>query len=343
MDIMSTISYDLNEYLAYIKKTTISEKQYNLLVEYAQRLTINGLPVIWNMKHFSIILDLKMATLRRYIYAPDANYHTVNIPKRRGGTRELSIPSLELKAIQTCILRNILEKIKVSEYAFAFIKSRSIVVNAEKHINKNFVLNLDLKDFFGSIKFDRVFRVFYYLGYTKKVSYMLSKLVTKDGALPQGAPTSPYLSNIICLKLDKRLSGLAKKYGLSYSRYADDITFSGFQNPEEYLTVIYSIIKEEKFIINFKKTRIQSQYYRQEVTGLVVNKKLRVDISYKRYLRQQIYYISKFGIDNHLEKIECNLSGYKEHLYGIAYFIKMVEKLEGEMWLKRLDEINWLY
>lgn len=334
---------DIQSYAEYLQNTRINDEKKNLLLEYAERLIQNNMPVIWDMRHFSILLGVEYSTILNYINNQEYHYHKIYIPKKAGGVRELDIPSVSLKEVQGAILNDILENIQVSNKAYAFVKGRSIVDNAKNHINKQYLVNLDLKDFFGTIKYEQVFRIFYYYGYTKQVSYMLSMLVTKDGILPQGAPTSPYISNIVCLRLDKRLSKLAEKIGCSYSRYADDITFSGDIHPHEYLYLVRKIIEDEKFTINNKKTRIQSNNYRQEVTGIIVNNKLKVNVKYKRYIRQQIYYIKKFGIDEHLKAIKCDYSGYKEHIYGVAYFIKMVEPDEGMKWIKELNQINWYY
>jgi hypothetical protein len=334
---------DIKAYLEYLEQANSKKEKKKLMIEYATRLYENNVPIIWNIKHLSILLNIDYDIIRRYILSSNSYYKQINIPKKNGGVRELDIPTLELKKIQRFILDFILDKIKTSDYAFAFKKNCSIVHNAEKHVNKNLILNLDLKDFFKSIRYEQVFKIFFYKGYTKEVSYALASLVTHNGVLPQGAPTSPYLSNIVCLRLDKRLSHLASKIHCEYTRYADDITFSGDYHLYNYIDFIKNIIIDEGFIINEKKTRTQSEHYRQEVTGVIVNKKLKVNSNLKQYLRKTIYYIKKFGIDNHLEYIGCNLSGYKEHLYGIAYFIKMVEPTNGKNWIKELDTINWFF
>lgn len=338
---MKIDSLSANEYKQQIDEKEVPDKE--LLFQYMDRLAENGMPIIFDIEHLAILLKLEYRQLLAYIFAAQRAYHSIEIPKRTEGTRILEIPTQQLKMIQSAILRDILEKIRVSGYATAFIKGKSIVDNARCHMGKEYVVTFDLKDFFTTIEYGRVFHIFYYYGYTKEVSFALASLVTKDGYLPQGSPASPYISNIVCLKLDKRLGRLAEKIGCSYSRYADDITFSGNRELLTYIGVIQKIIREEGFTVNDKKTRVQSRYYRQEVTGIIVNHNMRVDKKYKQYLRQQIYYCSKYGVDSHLKRIHCDFSGYKDHLYGIAYFIKMVEREEGEKWLEKLDEINWFY
>lgn len=332
---------NVDEYKKAIYESDAADKE--LLFQYIDRLVLNCMPIIFDIEHLAILLDVEYKQLLAYIYATNKAYHVIEIPKKTEGTRRIEIPTQQLKMIQSAILKGILENIRISSNANAFVKGKSIVDNAKCHVGKEYVITFDLTNFFTTISYKRVYNIFYYFGYTKEVSYALARLVTKDGYLPQGSPASPYISNIVCLKLDKRLGKLAEKIGCAYSRYADDITFSGSANILNYLCLIKKIISEEGFTVNDKKTRIQSRYYRQEVTGIIVNNYMRVDRRYKQYLRQQIYYCNKFGVDNHLNKIECELSGYKDHLYGIAYFIKMVEKQEGEKWLKKLDEVNWLY
>ncbi|MBD5088993.1 MAG: RNA-directed DNA polymerase [Clostridiales bacterium] len=337
------IRIDLEKYKEFLSKKNIKKKNKELLIQYAERLTNNNLPIIWDIRHFSIITDIPYKRILSYIYETEKFYHEIDIPKKRGGVRTLEIPSLELKTLQRDILHELLECINTSEQAYGFLKGKSIVDNARQHVGKRYILGIDIENFFATINVDRIFKIFYYYGYTKEVSFMLSRIVCKDGYLPQGAPTSPYLSNIVCRKLDRRLLGVAKKYGATYTRYADDITFSGEIHPDVYVDLIKKIIVEEGFCINSNKTRILGNNQRQEVTGIIVNKKVKVNKKYKEYLRQQIYYCNKYGIDSHLEKIGNNVTGFKEHMYGIANFIKMVEPDEGEKWINKLNEISWYY
>lgn len=231
---------------------------------------------------------------------------------------------------------------ELSESAKGFRKSINILDNAIIHTNKKIVLNIDLKDFFPSIKYDQVFKVFYYAGYTKEVSHLLTKLCTNnENVLPQGAPTSPILSNIVCYKLDKRLSALSSKIGANYSRYADDITFSGNKNIVNFLFLIRKIINEERFIINEDKFRILYSNGKQTVTGLTVNKKVSVDKKLLKELENAIYFINKYGQADHMKHIECDRAFYKEHIYGIAYYVNMIDKDEGQKYINRLNQLNW--
>ena len=159
--------------------------------------------------------------------------------------------------------------------------------------------------------------------------------------MPQGSPASPALSNLISLKLDKRLGNLAESLGASYTRYADDITFSGSKNLSMVVPLIKEIIREEGFVVNEDKVRLQYANQRQEVTGLVVNNKISVAPRVRKELDTAIYYCKKYGVAEHMAHIGCDKCFYREHLYGIAYFIKMVDEKKGENYLDKLDQIEW--
>lgn len=313
-------------------------------IRYATRLLDNHLPVIFDTKHLSLLLGIDAGDLTRMVFAQDKFYSTLYIPKKSGGTRELSIPSVELKYIQRWILDNILCHIRVSECAVGFCAGKSILDNAKKHLNQHCIINMDIKDFFPSIAFEKVFRVFSYYGYTKEVAFILAKLCTYQGKLPQGSPASPCLSNIVCLKLDARLKALSETYESVYSRYADDLTFSSKKDAKSIVKVVEQIIADEGFAVNSKKTRIAYPHQRQEVTGLLVNgTTIRVSKQYKRNLAKELYYCTKYGVSDHMKRIKCNKAFYKEHIYGQLYFINMVEPEEAAKLFAIANQISWDY
>ena len=333
----------LKELLLLLRENNEKEKDIKACLEYAENLMDLSLPVIFNKTHFSLLVGRDLYEITAIMSTLEINYYsTLQIPKKKGGNRKLLIPAMSLRLIQKWILKNILNNIPISDYANGFYKKRSIVTNAEKHIGKNCIINLDLKDFFPSITLEQVFRIFYYYGYTKEISYLLARLCTYNKALPQGSPASPYISNIVCLKLDKRLSKLAITYKANYTRYADDITFSGDYGIEKIINIAKDIIKEEGFKINNNKTRIAYKHERQEVTGLIISKnKISVKKKYKKKLLQEIYYCKKYGVHSHLKHIKSQKAFYKDHMYGKAYFINMVDKDLGKRIINELDEINW--
>lgn len=316
-----------------------------LINEYKQRLTNNSVPVIYNLRHLRMILQISKADQDYYFgkYRGE-QYHRFEIRKKSGGTRYIDAPCEDLKIRQRWIKENIIDKIPVSMKAKGFRKKLSIYDNAVLHINQELVVTIDIQDFFPSVRYKDVYRIFYYMGYNYQVSHLLTKMCTNQyNVLPQGAPTSPGISNIILLKLDKRLGRLADTYNCNYSRYADDITFSGKKSIINLIPTAITIIKDEGFRINEKKTRFLYSNQRQIVTGLVVNDKVSIPKKLIKELENAIYYCKKYGVLEHMRKINCQKAFYKEHLYGIAYYVKMIDEKKGVRYLKGLDEIEWLY
>lgn len=334
------------EYLERLKEELVKNgygKRYiKVCYNYAKTLLENNSPVIFDNIHLSLLLGVNYRVLGYYISNSDKFYKEKQISKRSNGVRIISMPSYNLKKLQKWILENILYKIPTSEVATGFVKEKSILDNASPHTNKKYVINLDIKDFFPSIKFKTIFYLFLNLGYTKEVSYSLSKIVTYKGCLPQGSPTSPYLSNLVMKGFDRKLKKLTDKYNSTYTRYADDITISGNENVVYLIKTIKSFLNKEGFTLNEDKIKIQSRNGRQEVTNLIVNNSVKVKLEFKKKLRQQIYFCKKYGVYNHLKYIKCEeKSFFREYLYGHANFIYMIEPEIGKKFLKDLDEINW--
>lgn len=321
----------------------MDDEYIDLCSEYSKRLIENGLPVIFDIDHFERLVGFKKGYIYNIIKSKDIFYNISSIPKRKNGFRNLKIPVRNLKYIQRWILDNILYNINVNNNSKGFRPGNGIVDNARPHVNQKCIIKLDIKNFFDMIDYKRVFRIFYYYGYTKNMSYILAELCTYENSIPQGSPTSPYLSNIVCLKLDKRFKILCDKIGANYTRYADDITISGDESIVNYYKTFIKIICTEGFDVNKEKIKVIIGNKKKTVTGIVVNEKLSVDRKVKRDLRQHIYYCKKFGVRNHLNKIGCNKSFYKEYLYGIAYFINSVEPEKGKKFLYELNNINWEY
>lgn len=313
-------------------------------LRYANRLLDNGLPVIFDVKHLALLIGIETAELTKMVFSGERYYTEAKIPKKSGGFRSLYIPSAELKYIQRWILSNILNKINISEFATGFCPNKSILDNARIHINKKCIVNMDIKDFFPSVTFEMTYRIFSYYGYTNEISFILAKLCTYKGCLPQGSPASPCISNIVCLKLDSRLSKLAMKYQAVYSRYADDLTFSSDNDIKSIIPVATKIINDENYKVNDKKSRIAYPHQRQEVTGLLVNgNKVRIPKKYKKELYKELYYCAKFGVQGHLDKISCTKAFYKEHVYGKIYFVNMVEPEEAKKLFELADKVQWEY
>ena len=274
---------------------------------------------------------LRMKSLNYYknIIASGKNrYKTFSIKKKSGGLRTINAPCSGLKVFQKCLNFVLQTYYQPNASACGFVPGRSIADGAKKHVGKKYVLNIDLKDFFDTIELHRVKAVFTLPPFNLKddkenpnsLPYIIANLcchpkeVTrfdKDGnpyqcvrnVTPQGAPTSPMITNLICSQLDRRLLGLAKRFRLSYSRYADDITFSTnakevFEQGSEFMVELRRIVEEDqKFRINDEKTRVQSKAYRQEVTGLVVNSKVNVTKRYVKQIRMWLYLWEHYGYE----------------------------------------------
>jgi len=237
-------------------------------------------------------------------------YHEFFIVKKSGGQRRISAPVNGLKAIQTylnIIFQSIYEP---SPWAMGFARNRSVVDNANVHIGQNYIFNLDIKDFFPSIPQARVWGRLKVqpFNFTQELASVIAglccmKVVTEESEsyiLPQGAPTSPLLTNAICDKLDYKLSRLARHYGLRYSRYADDITFSSmhnvYQKDSKFIKSLFQTIQEQGFKVNEAKTRLQKKGSRQEVTGLIVSDKVNVTRRYTEEIRNVLYMWQKYGL-----------------------------------------------
>ena len=327
-----------------LQRGVITQEAYNSIAEYTQRLNDNKVPIIYNLRHLRKIFKIQKREQDIFFGESRSSlYRDFSIPKKSGGVRRIEAPCKRLKEIQRWIKDEIVDNFVVSEYATGFRKNMSIVDNAKKHVRKELVINMDIKDFFPSVTYADVLLMFMYIGYRKDVAHLLTKLCTNaENVLPQGSPASPAISNHILLKLDKRLGRLAESIGADYSRYADDITFSGNKGISTIIPLVEEIVEEEGLQVNKDKTRLQYSNQRQEVTGLIVNNKISVSASIDNEIRNAIYFIKKYGVDDHMKHIGCNKSFYMEHLYGIAYFINMVDGDKGKKYLAQLDEIMWM-
>ena len=245
---------------------------------------------------------------------PSKRYKDFTIPKKSGGVRTISAPKGSLKSILTYLNVIFQAMYEPSEAAMGFVLGRSIADNATMHVGRNYVFNTDLKDFFPSIHQARIWKMLQLKPFslnTELASVIAGLCCMQDpngtvdksgkiiGVLPQGSPCSPILTNIVCRNLDRKLLGLAKRFNIRYTRYADDITFSSdynvFQEGSEFMKEFTRIVAEQRFKINDSKTRLQKSGQRQEVTGLVVNKKVNVVRGYYRDLRTLLYIWRRYG------------------------------------------------
>ena len=222
------------------------------------------------------------------------SYHEFTIAKRSGGRRKIAAPDPELKALQRRILRRLLARLPVHPAATGFRRGESIVSHARRHQGQAVVMHLDLVDFFPSTSAKRIEKYFLAIGWNREAAKLLTKLCTYGGGLPQGAPTSPILSNLVNYRLDARIAGYAKRLNIVYSRYADDITFSYADSEAHPLDNVRAgdlrhfvkrAVAEQGYRLHRKKGSIRRRHDRQLVAGLVVNEKVQLPRETRRWLR----------------------------------------------------------
>jgi RNA-directed DNA polymerase len=327
------------------------------------------------------LIELKSLTYYSNPKVAKKRYGEFTIRKKSGGVRKINAPVKGLKSIQT-ILNFILQCVfEPHQAATGFILGKSIVDNARLHAGRNYVFNIDMKDFFPSIEQARVWKRLQYPPFNLnreneniEIASRIAALcctemeverLTKKGefvkvkrnVLPQGAPTSPTITNIIAQKLDQQLSGLAKRFNVNYSRYADDITFSSMHNVyqanSDFREELEKIITSQSFLINDKKTRLQKKGFRQETTGLIVNEKVNVHRRYVKQIRMWLYFWEKYGYRKAEQIFLRDYAKDKGHvkkgkpeminvISGKLEFLKMVRGHQDDQYMKLEQRLNKL-
>ena len=288
-------------------------RQIRDLLPDKEQLERQGLPFWENETELAEALEVSLKELQHFSihrFRDRVNHYlTFRTPKRTGGERLIMAPKRRLKALQRKLLEQLLEKLSPPPYAHGFVKGRSVKTCAQQHLGKKVVVKFDLRDFFATVTFPRVRGLFLSLGYGYPVATTLALLTTGSPRQPvvvgdqrylvpmgerhcvQGAPTSPAICNQVARKLDNRLNGLAGKLGFSYTRYADDLTFSGDQvdKVSRLMGAVGKIVVDEGFRLNRDKTRVMHQGSCQRVTGVVVNQVLGLSRKERRRLRAQLH------------------------------------------------------
>lgn len=321
------------------------------------RAAVFGVPALESFADVARLLGLDERRLVWLCFQPDEpgvdHYHRFSIPKRNGQERQISAPKTDMRAGQRVILQEILAKIPIHDAATAFRPGASIVANARQHVGKDVVIRLDIADFFPSIDRRRVKGMFASLGYSEGIAAVLALLTTdtprkagSDSAalLPQGACTSPAISNIICHRLDARLTGLARKHGFIYSRYADDMTFSHPSSDAPVGRLISSavfILGEEGFAPNPAKARVMRAHQRQIVTGLVVNDGVAIPRADLRRFRAILHGTERDGFEQASLTLGKDVRDYAR---GYLAFVHLVEPdkaarlRERHPWVRGADD-----
>lgn len=330
-----------------------------------------GLPSIHTPQQLADWFNVSLGTLawlthrtsdsRRPENTQKAHYSYRWLTKRSGGQRLIESPKPMLKEIQQKILREILEQVPAHPKAHGFVKGRSIVTNARPHVRKRFVLKFDLEDFYPSVRYSRVVAIFRSLGFSREVAIWLARLTTTAAPwnldrpgyhhalwrywsqhLPQGAPTSPALANLSAYGLDVRLTGLAERYNLSYTRYADDLTFSGLGKSvpalKDIIPLVTKIIRNERFMVNFDKRKVFRNNQQQNVTGVVVNQ--RPNVSRKEFdrLKAILHNSVKQGpASQNREQVEH----FDAHLLGRIAHVSQLNAQRGQKLMELYRQIDW--
>ncbi len=317
-----------------------------------EKLQSLGLPVLATPDDVARALNLTIPRLRWLAFHSEASavthYVRFQVPKKSGGLRELASPHHDLAAAQKWILIHILEKLACHDAAHGFVRGRGTMSNAVPHVGRAAVINLDLKDFFPSITFPRVKGIFQGLGYSPAVATILALLCTESPrrqveyagrvlqvaigprALPQGACTSPALSNLLARRLDARLAGLAAKLEFTYTRYADDLTFSGPGTAAPKIAYLLArvrhLVADEHLVVNESKTRVQRPGGRQSVTGIVVNRRPNVPRPLIRQLRAILHDAQRNGL---AAANRGRRDNFPEWLGGMIAYVQMVHPERG--------------
>ncbi|MGX7345450.1 reverse transcriptase domain-containing protein [Acetobacter pasteurianus] len=337
-----------------------------------------NLPPILTLNHLAKRTGISWYHLRQMVVGPRSNaYSFFRIRKRSGGHRQISVPEAKLMAVQRWIAIQILSKLAVHRASFAFAPKSSIKKCAQQHCGARWLIKLDISDFFGSINEIQVYRVFLKAGYAPLVAFELTRICTyappgnkrydraewlawraynkifdyesfNIGYLPQGAPTSPMLSNLIMWDFDKKISLLATKAGLTYTRYSDDLTFSTRNDFDR--TRAVALIREVAFClrgvglsINNSKTKIVPPGARKVVLGLLVDgSKPRLTRKFRDHLRQHVYYLEKFGPEAHRNARKFDsVSGMYRHIRGLIDFSKSIDDVFAAEMRAKFDNVQW--
>ncbi|MGI2209495.1 retron St85 family RNA-directed DNA polymerase [Shewanella baltica] len=311
---------------SYFKDRGLSASLLPQYLEYIKKLSVKDLPVIFEVEHLSALIGIDTNVIYKMIHCPNSFYREFSIPKRKGGVRQISSPYPSLLLCQNWIYENILKKNNIHPCAHAYSSGRSILTNAKPHLNSKAILKMDMENFFPSLSFNWVVKYFSELGYPNNLSFSLASLCCLNNELPQGASTSPALSNILLYSLDKRLYRLSKSYSLQYTRYADDIAFSGDYIPHKYIQIVNDIVEDYGLRINKNKTNLIIGEKQKIIAGISVKgEEIEVPRKYKRELKKEIHFIRKYGILSHISKKKIKNPNYIYSIEGKLRYLLQVE------------------
>jgi RNA-directed DNA polymerase len=368
-------SWSPHSYQSEGRNRGYSEKYLNLLEKDGIYLTKAGLPVVFTLGHLAAITDVPFRYLHSVVSRKTDPYRVFRLRKRNGKYRIITIPEPSLLCTQRWIHQNILLHCNVHPCSKAYIPRTSPYRNAETHCGTKWLVKIDIQRFFEAISESQVYRVFNGMGYRPLLSFELARLATRLGPsssrykkrrwqsrhgykidsyacdhighLPQGAPTSPMLANLVCISLDNRLSDLAESMDSIYTRYSDDIVFSGNDlNRKKALDLIRQcskILSDCGFERNLQKTHVVPPGARKIVTGLLVDReKPRLTSEFRDNLRCHLYYATKYGAPEHCKRRGFkSLFGFREHLKGLISYAESVDPEFASRCQAQFQKIGW--
>lgn len=280
-------------------------------------------------------------------------YHSKTIPKKDGGERTLMVPDGLLKIVQKNILHHVLDSRTTTSYATAYQKDSSLLHNAAPHIGKKQILKLDIRHFFDSIIYPQILgAAFPEILFPPQAGALLTSLCSFQDRLPQGAPTSPAISNLVMQPFDRYMGKWCARRGISYTRYCDDMAFSGDFDAHAVYYKVKNFLGAMGFDLNEEKTKLLNVGERQIITGIVVNEKAQVPRNLRRRLRQEIHYCIKYGVMEHLKYqagCEESLPSEVQYLYsmlGKIQFVLQINPLDEEFiqyrkqWIRLIEEMS---
>ncbi len=340
----------------------------------------SNFPSILSLKHLACRAEIDYNELRDFINRKNKNiYKKFSIKKHSGGKRFIHVPTANLMKLQRWLNEYVLKPIPVHSASHAFTQGSSIKRCASRHCGAKWLIKLDIVDFFGSVSEIQVFRLFKELGYQPLISFEMARLCTTPtseesprkkykrwrtwkrnkvipeynqkilGYLPQGAATSPLISNLVMKECDEKLNNVARIYGLTYTRYSDDLSFStrskDFCRTKARSVVfeVYKILSEAGYMLKHRKTKIIPPNSKKVILGLNVDRaEPRLQKEYKDKIKQHLYYIEKFGINEHITTRKFDsIWGFKSHLRGMIDYANMIEPVYAEKMLHKFKGIDW--
>jgi RNA-directed DNA polymerase len=346
------------------------------LIAEGQRLRDLGVPVVFTLGHLAAICDVPYSYLRDIVSRRFDPYRIFNIKKRTGGFRQIAVPQPHLMIVQRWLHQNILLNAKTHSASTAYGHDCSPATNAREHCSSRWLVKVDVRQFFESISERQVYYAFRRLGYPALLSFECTRLCTRFpwgsskardprwrrnakeyaiqayrttfvGHLPQGAPTSPMLANIVCQRLDEQLSGLARRYECQFTRYADDIVFSGnnLDRPEARSLVrqISRLLSTFGFMANERKTHIVPPGAKKIVTGLLVdNAEPHLTKEFRARILLHLYHAKARGLEQHCRRRKFrSLLGFRNHLNGLITYAEHIDPDFGAKCRADFESLAW--